>query len=107
MHEYKAVVYNVVDGDTIDAVIDLGFKIEIKQRLRLARVDTPERGQPGYEGAKQFVKSLIEGKQVSIMTEKVSKWGYYLAEVFIENGKNVSDALIENQFAKFYDGGKK
>lgn len=106
MHEYEAQVVNVVDGDTIDVVVDLGFKILTAQRLRLSRVDTPERGQAAFDDAKQFVKTLIENKRVVVKTHKVSKWGYYLADVTID-GKDVSDSLIAAGLGKPYDGGKK
>lgn len=106
-YEYKAVVTNVVDGDTIDILVDLGFKIQSKQRVRLARIDTPERGQPGYAIACDFVKDAILGKPVIIKTEKVSKWGYYLAEVKLEDGKNLNDTLVQAGLAKHYSGDKK
>lgn len=107
MYEYKARIESVVDGDTIDAVIDLGFKINTRQRLRLARIDTPERGQDGYAQARDFVTWAVLEKLVTIRTEKVSKWGYYIAEVTLPDGRNLSDALIEAGLAKPYDGGKK
>lgn len=103
---YQAYVYNVVDGDTIDAEIDLGFKIKVCQRLRLARVDTPEKGQPGFEEAKEFVKKLVLSKDVTVSTQKVSKWGYYLADVEIE-GLSLSDMLLKTGLAVEYFGGKK
>lgn len=106
MHEYPALVTNVVDGDTIDVVIDLGFKIQTKQRLRLARVDTPERNQPSFDEAKQFTESMIKNKTVIIRAEKVSKYGYYLADVSI-NGKDVANELIAAKMGRPYDGGKK
>lgn len=106
-YQYKAVVTNVVDGDTVDLVVDLGFKIQTKQRVRLARIDTPERAQPGYAAARDFVKESILGKPVTIKTEKVSKWGYYLAEVTLDDGKNLNDTLVQAQLAKYYDGGEK
>lgn len=106
MHEYEGKIVHVVDGDTIDATIDLGFKIQTAQRLRLARVDTPEKGQPNFEKAKAFVTEMAEGKLALIRTHKVSKWGYYLADVTID-GKDVSDALIGAGLGKPYDGGKK
>jgi micrococcal nuclease len=106
MYQYKAKVTNVVDGDAIDALVDLGFKVQIMQRLRLARVDTPEKGQDKYGEAKDFVKGLVEGKDVSISTHKVSKWGYYLADVVID-GRDVSDMLIAAHLGKPYDGGAK
>lgn len=106
MYEYKARVVNVVDGDTVDAVIDLGFKVAVSQRLRLDRIDTPERGEPGYLEAKTFVYDMLYDKEITLKTYKVSKWGYYLADIFLQ-GKSVSDALVNAGLAKHYDGGKK
>lgn len=106
MFEYKATVENVVDGDTVDALIDLGFKVYIKQRLRLSGLDTPERGQPGYAEAKAFVTEKVLGKVVSIKTEKVSKWGYFLAEITVD-GVSLNTQLLSSGLAKAYDGGKK
>lgn len=106
MFEYQAKITNVVDGDTIDANIDLGFKITSKQRLRVARIDTPERGENGYQEAKEFVQHCVLNKEVNIKTEKISKYGYYLAEVYVE-GRNLSDMLLAANLAKLYDGGKK
>lgn len=105
-YEYKAKVTNVVDGDTIDALVDLGFKVQIMQRLRLARVDTPERTQPGYAAARDYVKGLVEGKEVTITTHKVSKWGYLVADVIVD-GLDVSYSLITSGLGKPYDGGTK
>ncbi len=107
MYQFKAKVENVVDGDTLDLVVDLGFKISTRQRVRLARIDTPERGQPGYAAARDFIRDVVLNKTVMLKTEKVSKWGYYLAEITIEDGKNLSDLMIQAQFAKKYDGGHK
>ena len=106
MYEYKAIVTNVVDGDTIDLSIDVGFKITTHQRVRLARIDTPERAQANYQTAKDFVKNAVLNKSVTIKTEKVSKWGYYLAEVMFD-GKNLNDDLVNAGLAKYYFGGHK
>lgn len=106
MYEYTAQVTNVVDGDTIDVVVDLGFKIKTAQRLRLARVDTPERHQADYDTAKKFTKDLLLNKDVFIRTHKVSKWGYYLVDV-IHQGQDVADILIAANLGRPYDGGKK
>ena len=46
MYEYKATVDRVVDGDTVDFIVDLGFSVQMKIRGRFAGVDTPERGTP-------------------------------------------------------------
>jgi len=107
MYEYKARIESVVDGDTVDAIIDLGFKTSTRQRLRLARIDTPERGQDGYAQARDFVTCAVLDKAVNISTEKISKWGYYLATITLPDGRDLSSALIEAGLAKPYDGGKK
>lgn len=104
MYQYRAVVENVVDGDTIDVSVDLGFKVLTRQRVRLARIDTPERGQPGYAAARDFVRDVVLNKTVMLKTDKVSKWGYYLADVTLEDGRNLSDTLMQAQLAKLYDG---
>lgn len=104
MYQYRAVVENVVDGDTIDVSVDLGFKVLTRQRVRLARIDTPERGQPGYAAARDFVRDVVLNKTVTIKTDKVSKWGYYLADITLEDGRNLSDTLVQAQLAKHYDG---
>ena len=106
MYEYKAKIVNVVDGDTVDALVDLGFKIQTIQRLRLARVNTPERSQPAYTEAKEFVQNLIGNKEVFIRTHKVSKWGYFLVDIHID-GRDVADALIATNLGVAYSGGKK
>lgn len=107
MYQYVATVENVVDGDTLDVVIDLGFKISSKQRLRLARVDTPERTQPGYAAAGDFVREMVLNKTVTVHTEKVTKYGYYLAEIYLPDGKTLSDLLIEKKLGVPYVGGRK
>ena len=107
MYEYKATVENVVDGDTVDVLVDLGFKTSTRQRVRLARIDTPERSQPGYAAARDFVREAVLNKPVMLKTEKVSKWGYYLAEITLEDNRNLNDTLVQAQLARYYDGGKK
>jgi micrococcal nuclease len=99
MYTYQAKVYNVVDGDTVDVLVDLGFKIYSKQRIRLARIDTPERGQEGYDKAKDRLKELVLDKDVALTTTKPSKWGYYLGELFILN-ENVNNTMLSEGLAR-------
>lgn len=107
MFEYRAKVCNVVDGDTLDVEIDLGFKIATKQRIRLAHVDTPERSQENYAEAKKLVEDLTLNKNVFLRTSKPSKWGYYLAEVITETGQDIAQVLISQNLGQKYEGGKK
>ncbi len=100
---YKANVLKVIDGDTFDVDIDLGFRIITYQRLRLVDVDTPEiRGEERPEGlkVKEYVKELIDKKEVLIQIFKVGKYGRYVAEVFLENKEKLSVHLLEKNMAK-------
>lgn len=105
-NEYDATIVRVVDGDTVDALVNVGFAIYTHQRLRLARVDTPERNQPRFLEAKNFTESMIGGKDVVLRIGGKSKYGYYLADVMIE-GQSMSDALITAGLGRPYDGGAK
>ena len=116
MYNYKAFVDRVVDGDTIDLTISLGFDIYIKERVRLFGVDTPEtRTRNKSEKiaglkAKAFVKDWIEGQEIEVTTEEKGKFGRYLAVIIIEVGgkkHNVNKTLVSNGLAKAYWGGKK
>lgn len=107
MHTYKATVDNVIDGDTLDVSIDLGFKLTTRQRVRLAGIDTPERGKPGFAEAGNAVRELVLGKTVTLTTTKVSKWGYYLASVTTPDGADLSSTIIALGLGKAYDGGTK
>lgn len=67
MYVYECKVLNVVDGDTIDVELDLGFNIKLKERVRLIGVDTPEvygpKAEPAGAVATQFTKDWIEKRQ--------------------------------------------
>ena len=59
MYEYRAKVDRVVDGDTVDFIVDLGFKISFKIRTRLAGVNTPERGRADFKKATVMLENLL------------------------------------------------
>jgi len=107
---FPAKVLRIVDGDTIDLMIDCGFDIHTRQRIRLARVDTPEvRGEEKIEGikAKAFVEDFLHGvEQVQVTTQKAKgKFGRYIGEiVVIRDGEmvNLSDRLLEEGLAEEY-----
>ena len=98
MYEYKATVDRVVDGDTVDFIVDLGFSVKIKIRGRFAGVDTPERGHPDFSTATQKCRKLLnkasaafpyEGK-VTIKTEKTGKYGRWIVHI-----QGVTDELAK------------
>lgn len=83
MWTYRGRILRVIDGDTVDVLVDLGFHIQSTQRLRLLYVDTPERNESGWLEATTFTRSLLPtGQSVVIKTEKADSFGRYLAEVF-------------------------
>lgn len=119
MYEYRVKkVTKVLDGDTIDVDLDLGFNISYSQRVRLSGVDTPEsRTTDKYEKqfgleAKEYVKSLFDNaKLVVIKTEKPDsseKYGRILGQAFIDGSSiSVNQMLIDNGYAWSYDGSTK
>ena len=101
----NAVCKNVVDGDTIDVIIDVGFKIKVEQRLRLNRIDAPEiRGKEKEKGLKTkeylMLKFRLPGPIIIIETQKTGKYGRYLAEIWLD-GKNLNDELVEKGLAEY------
>lgn len=116
MYEYRIKkVTNVVDGDTIDVDIDLGFSVSYSQRLRLAGIDTPESRTTdkiekalGLE-AKEYLKSKFkDAKDVIVKTEKPDsseKYGRILGWVFIDGSTtSVNHQMIEDGYAWGYMG---
>jgi micrococcal nuclease len=117
VYRIKSVV-KVVDGDTIDADIDLGFDISLTKRIRLAGIDTPEsRTSDAYEKklgleAKEWIKArLKDSKNILIKTElpdSTEKYGRIIGHLYI-NGEEISlnNQMIIEGYAWKYDGGKK
>ena len=116
MFEYRVKqVTKVVDGDTIDVDIDLGFSISYSQRLRLAGIDTPEsRTTDKFEKSlgiesKDYLKSkLKDAKDIVVKTEKPDsseKYGRILGWVYLDgNAKSVNEQMIEDGYAWGYMG---
>jgi micrococcal nuclease len=106
MFTYNATITHVVDGDTVDAFIDLGFGIHHVLRLRLNGIDTPEVSSQAGRDARDYVRTLLEGKAVVLTTFKPDKYGRYLADIVV-NGIDFNASLVEQGYAREYDGGRK
>lgn len=105
MYEYQVLVTNVVDGDTIDVDIDLGFTIHYAQRIRIYGLNTPERGSAGWAEATAFVRNLLTGQMVTAHTVKPhEKYGRWLASLDY-NGQDVAEAIIAAGLGVAYYGG--
>ena len=116
-HIYSAKVVRVVDGDTADAMIDLGFDTWVKKRIRFFGVDTwesrtrnLEEKKKGLE-AKEYVKDLLENSDEGkflLKSHGVGKYGRVLGELFVKgNEKSVNELLKDNGHAYEYHGEKK
>ena len=119
---YRAKLERVVDGDTIDAMIDIGFDIWIKRRIRYMGIDTWESRTRDLDekkkglAAKDRNKELIEKVSSKpgyfrLKSHGVGKYGRVLGEVFVQDvdGKqyNINETLISEGHAYKYYGGKK
>jgi micrococcal nuclease len=119
MYEYFVKeVKNVVDGDTIDVVIDLGFDILFASRVRLAGIDTPESRTTdkaekalGLESKDYLKKHLKDAKSVVIKTEKMNsseKFGRILGWLYVNGDtESVNDKMINDGYAWGYMGDTK
>jgi micrococcal nuclease len=119
MYEYYVrKVENVVDGDTIDVLIDLGFDILFQSRVRLAGIDTPESRTKdlaekalGLESKEYLKKYLKDAKSVVIKTEKMDsseKYGRILGWVYVnEDTESLNDKMINDGYAWGYMGDTK
>ena len=111
-------VIKVVDGDTIDADIDLGFSISLEKRVRLSGVDTPESRTTdlkekslGLE-VKEWLKHKLEGAtDILIKTQlpdSTEKYGRILGNLYINNeALSLNQQMIDEGYAWTYDGGTK
>ena len=119
---YRGKLERVVDGDTIDALIDVGFDIWIKKRIRYSGIDTWEsrtrdlaEKAKGLEAKARNKALLMEVSSKSgyfrLKSHGVGKYGRVLGEIFIEDAEgkqyNINETLISEGHAYIYDGGKK
>jgi micrococcal nuclease len=110
---YQAELDRVVDGDTIDVVLDLGFDVKLhKQRVRLSGIDTPESRTRNLDekklglAAKERLKELCVGK-FKLKSLGKGKYGRILGIPYSESGEDICQKLIKEGHAVEYHGGKK
>lgn len=118
MYEYKCELIRVVDGDTVDVNIDLGFDIHMKARVRLAGIDAPETRTKDLEekergiSAKESVESWfnMSGAEYKVRTEFDNRGKYGRILGIFHNSKasiSLNDHLLKYGFAVPYTGGKR
>ena len=119
MYEYRVKkLLNVVDGDTIDVDIDLGFDISLMKRVRMAGIDTPEsRTSDKFEKAlglesKEYLKKHIKDANTIIIKTELpdssEKYGRILGWIYIDGQtKSINETMIEDGYAWGYMGDTK
>jgi micrococcal nuclease len=110
MYTYKVKeVVRIVDGDTIDLIIDAGFYIYVQQRIRLKGIDAPETRtldlKEKDEGlrAKEWLERELKDRQVTIKTTKEDKYGRMLGELFTrDHYLSINERMLQEGFAAKY-----
>lgn len=115
---YKAKVLNVIDGDTLDLMVDLGFNVHHSIRVRLHGINTPESKTSDIKEkeiglkAKDYTKDwTIRHPEVFVTTvkDKKEKFGRILAQIFSDETKTLclNDSLVDAGYARLYNGEKR
>lgn len=107
MYTYHALVTNVVDGDTMDMLVDVGFSIGIHHRFRVANYDAPESWRPKTEAerikgeaAKFKAIQLLLNTQVIVKTYKLDIYARYSADITMSDGTDYATYMINNGYIK-------
>ena len=112
MWEYECSVLRVIDCDTVDVRIDLGFHVHYNVRVRMYGIDAPESRTRDLDekkmglAAKERLEQLLDDKEVIIKSHGIGKFGRCLGSLYV-NGKNVNEQLISEGHATDYFGGKR
>ena len=114
MYNYRVYLERVIDGDTCDVTIDLGFDVQMKhQRIRIFGLNTPESRTRDLEEkargleAKEYSKKMLEeAEEIILISHERGKYGRILGELICD-GVNLNDSLIADGHAVPYFGGKR
>jgi|TARA_A200000159_G_scaffold91999_2_gene85462 micrococcal nuclease len=115
VYRYRVYITRVVDGDTVDVDVDLGFSTVLKkQRVRMMAIDTPESRTRDLEEkfygkqSKYFLEGLLKDQKIQLVSHDKGKFGRILGELFIDGLEtSVNQTMINNNHAVPYYGGNK
>ncbi|MFK7678649.1 thermonuclease family protein [Bacillus sp. Wb] len=99
---YNAECIRVIDGDTAEVNLDVGFNFSTKQKIRFLGVNTPERHQVGYSEATNYTAQKILGKSLLIRTVEKDSFGRWLADVYYHDDgefRSLNNELLEKGLA--------
>lgn len=105
MYKYKAQLIKVVDADTVDLYVDLGFHLYSEKRVRLLNVDAPERFTKRGKELTKFVKNWFDnnGDDVILASEKLDSFGRCLGIIYTHDGTHsLNDKLLTQEGVKVY-----
>jgi len=110
LYVYKAKLDRIIDGDTVDATIDLGFDTWVFKRIRLAGIDTPETRTKDLAekeaglASKARLEALLGpvGSEFTLHSLSVGKYGRVLGIIWVDD-KNINDTLLAEGFAEVYE----
>lgn len=108
LYKYKAKVIRVVDADTFDIEVDLGFGLKMTQRFRVNNYDAPETWRPKNEAEKAHgllatsrAEELVGDKEIIICSTKIPGiYGRYGADIWLEDGRNYIDVMFQEGLEK-------
>jgi endonuclease YncB( thermonuclease family) len=119
-YNYDVEIKRIVDGDTVDVIIDLGFSTYVKRRIRMYGINTPESRTRDLEekarglASKERLEELMEGQKIVMRSWGKGKYGRTLGELFVEKETsigpdftNINQTLVKEGFAEAYFGGKR
>ena len=107
-YRYKGKVTRVIDADTVDAKIDLGFGLTFQQRFRISSFDAPETWRPrnqaeeehGKKATKRALELLLEKKLIFVTSKIPGIYGRYAAQIFLEDGQDYAQLMIKEGYQK-------
>lgn len=99
-YTYAATVVRVIDGDTLYANVDLGFRMTIQITVRLLGINTPELNTDAGKMVRDYMRTLLEGQKIVLKTHKdpKDKYGRWLGEIYA-NDVFINELLVEKNYA--------
>ena len=105
MYQYKCKVLRVIDGDTVDCSVDLGFRISMEMRFRLFGINAPEmRTEAGKASRAKLLALMPEGSELIVNTnkDKKEKYGRYLGTFIDSDGHDINVQMVLSGHAEVY-----
>lgn len=102
MYTYKAIVTRIVDADTVDMEVDVGFSISVRHRFRINNFDAPETWRPKSEAERQhgvkaieLATQLLQGKQLIINSYKLDIYARYAVDIILPDGRDFATVMMD------------